>query len=437
MNTQSSVAAVAVASSQAGGSGRRLVAIDALRGLAALAVVLTHIPREHHGEFDWLFFAFLPLDFGTLGVPLFIILSGFCIHLATAQRAAAGNRAPVNWGAFWKRRFVRLYPPYVAAIVFSLTAYAIAAATGHLLPNQMLKSGWADLTTHLVMVHNITADYATGLNNPAFWTLALEEQLYGLFAVLLILRRRMPITRVLWISLAVTLAWRLGVVWSQFIAARYFDIPRDSDVVALGALPAIGNWTMWVFGWWFLWVLGAVAAEAHVGAVRLPAWCYSWRVALASSLVGAATYFRTLGVYTTYYLDDRATGWLRVWLQSLGSLSEPAFAVAGFILVNRWCRREGEGLGSRRWMRATAAVGVFSYSLYLVHFPTIFMLEAYLPVGDRQSFLHAGLRILAYVPICLVVAYAFFMVVERRFLSRTKSPIPARRPIGDLADEAN
>ena len=131
------------------------------------------------------------------------------------------------------------------------------------------------------------------------------------------------------------------------------------------------------------------------------------------------------------------TGWLRVWLQSVGALSEPAFAVACFIVVNRWCRAERQGQSVRRWMGAAAAIGVFSYSLYLIHFPTIFMLEAYLPIGDRQSFLHAPLRILVYVPICLAVAYAFFLVVERRFLSRGKSKVPAPKPNVGLAYEAN
>jgi peptidoglycan/LPS O-acetylase OafA/YrhL len=414
----------------------RLVAIDALRGLAAAAVVLTHIPRQTHGEFDWLFFSFLPLDFGTLGVPLFIVLSGFCIHLATAQRTVAGDRPQVNWGRFWKRRFVRLYPAYVAAIVFSLATYAFAKSTGNLLPSQRLTSLWTDLSTHLVMVHNVTADFATGLNNPAFWTLALEEQLYGLFAVLLVLRRRMSITRIVWIALTVSLAWRLGVVWFQFVAARGFDIPRESHILTLGPLPAIGSWTMWAFGWWFLWVLGAAAAEAHSGALRLPQWCYSWRVALAAAAFGAPTYFRTLGVYTTYYLNDHSTGWLRVGLQSIGALSEPAFAVACFVVVNRWCRDEREGHRPGRWMRGAAAVGVFSYSLYLVHFPTIFMLEAYLPVGERQNLLHGVARIMVYVPICLVVAYIFFQAVERRCLRRPRATAYTAKSRVGLAYEA-
>src|SRR5688500_1389308 len=90
---------------------RRLTSIDALRGIAALAVVLTHIPREHRGRIDGTFFAFLPIDFGTLGVPLFLVISGFCIHLAVARRALEGHSASVDWAAFWKRRFYRLYPP--------------------------------------------------------------------------------------------------------------------------------------------------------------------------------------------------------------------------------------------------------------------------------------------------------------------------------------
>jgi peptidoglycan/LPS O-acetylase OafA/YrhL len=394
--------------------------------MAAFAVVLTHIPRQHHGEFDWLFFAFLPLDFGALGVALFIVLSGFCIHLGVARGGASGSAVRLNWLEFWKRRFVRLYPAYVGAIVFSLAAYSTLLAFGRLPARRVMESAWTDLVIHLAMLQNVTPEYLSGLYNPAFWTLALEEQLYALFALVLVLRRRVPVTRVLLLALAVTLIWRIGGVWVQFTLSFYFDIARDAQVIAIPGVPAIGSWGTWAPAWWFLWVLGAVAAEAHAGIIRLPEWCYSWRVALGAAGACVPTYFRTLGVYTTYFLNDDSDRWLRVSLETIGVLSEVAFGLACFIVLNSWCRAERQQRFTGSWIRPAAAVGLFSYSLYLVHFPVIGMLEAFLPIGDRQSFAHAPLRVLVYSTICIAVAYAFFVLVERRFLTRSK-PKPLAR----------
>src|SRR5437868_13060771 len=102
------------------GASRRLMSIDALRGIAALAVLLSHVP--HLGELGpraaaWLF---CPLDYGSRGVPLCLIISGFCIHLSVARQAAKGQGLSCDWAGFWRRRFRRLFPPYLAAILFSL-----------------------------------------------------------------------------------------------------------------------------------------------------------------------------------------------------------------------------------------------------------------------------------------------------------------------------
>jgi peptidoglycan/LPS O-acetylase OafA/YrhL len=400
---------------------RRLKSIDALRGLAALAVVLTHIPREHSGQPDAAFFALLPIDFGTLGVPLFLVISGFCIHLAVARRALAGQQASVDWAAFWKRRFYRLYPPYLAAIAFSLVAYALVSAFGHVPPGRQLESVWTDLASHMLLVHNILPAFADGLFNPAFWTLALEEQLYALFALLLVLRRRMSIVRVLVISLGIAVLWRVGITWLQFFLVREAGIPREAHLIEVGALPAIGAWANWPFAWWFLWVLGAVAAEGYTRTTTLPRWCYSPLVACSAAAFGALTYFRTLGRYTEFWLTDQgAQGWWRAGLNSFGGLSELAFGVSFFVLLNRWVRAEQDGRFTQRWAVQLTSVGVFSYSLYLVHHPTIAVLETWLPLGPRTSLTATLMRIVLYVPICVAVGYAFFYAVERHFLRHRK-----------------
>src|SRR5262249_3570790 len=90
--------------------------IDQLRGLAALAVVACHVgvsayrdvPNEGGTPWPWLGFV---LGFGYLGVPLFFVISGFCIHLPQARMLAAGAPRAPEWRRFFARRLWRLYPP--------------------------------------------------------------------------------------------------------------------------------------------------------------------------------------------------------------------------------------------------------------------------------------------------------------------------------------
>ncbi|HET8529599.1 MAG TPA: acyltransferase family protein, partial [Methylomirabilota bacterium] len=64
--------------------------VDQLRGLAALAVVLCHLAVSAYREAPnlggdpWPWLALI-LGFGYLGVPLFFVISGFCIHLPQAR----------------------------------------------------------------------------------------------------------------------------------------------------------------------------------------------------------------------------------------------------------------------------------------------------------------------------------------------------------------
>src|ERR1700730_6258229 len=107
------------------GKGGRLLGIDLLRGVACLAVVGFHIYHmsgvdESPSPWRWVFY---PFHFGSSGVTIFIVLSGFCIHLSVARTLKNSQRLRAEWGKFWRRRFIRLYPPYLAAIVLSFLTY--------------------------------------------------------------------------------------------------------------------------------------------------------------------------------------------------------------------------------------------------------------------------------------------------------------------------
>src|SRR5713226_7827376 len=182
----------------------RLKSIDALRGAAALGVVLYHAvgPNAQFGPriLRWLAIPMLPaIRFGYVGVFLFFVISGFCIHLSRA-RAQVLNNQPVGFTAFWKRRFRRLYPPYLIALTlyFGIAAYTTKFA---LTPFYI----W-DVISHVLMIHNLDSHTVYSVNG-VFWTLAIEEQLYLAYFLLLFMRKRWGWQRTLVVCLLTRVVW--------------------------------------------------------------------------------------------------------------------------------------------------------------------------------------------------------------------------------------
>src|SRR5687767_12297319 len=103
----------------------RLQSIDALRGIAALCVVLYHAVLQTQNAvpgniFQWPAKGLVFLSsLSYIGVFLFFAISGFCIHLQWAKSQVT-NPQPIHFEAFWKRRIRRLYPPYLIAICLFL-----------------------------------------------------------------------------------------------------------------------------------------------------------------------------------------------------------------------------------------------------------------------------------------------------------------------------
>jgi len=392
----------------------RLVAVDLLRGAAAVAVVVTHTPRSAPTGFDLRALATLPLDFGMLGLQLFIVLSGFCIHHGYARRFAAGRTGGWSWAAFWRRRFFRLYPPYVAAVALSLVVvYGLTPPAER--PPELPADVVGDVVSHLLMVHNLSPDYTGGVGNAALWSLGLEEQLYGLFAVVVLLRARLSARVVLGIGLAVSVLWVAASVWVPFLLTRYAGWP-PGGVIELGRI-RIGHWGSWPFGWWFLWLIGAVAAEAHVGLVRVPAWLMSRWVIAATVAVTAVTNYRTLGRYARNWLSDAGDGgWLRSGLLTVVGLSDLVFAVGCFALLLRLIRAERQGGLTSPAARWTARLGLISYSLYLIHMPVLLLLAPLLGTPGEAASIAAA--VVGGVAASIAFAIPFFFVFERPFLRR-------------------
>lgn len=395
----------------------RLVSIDVLRGVAILAVLAIHIPHDAPGgwrEHPFFLLSWLA-EFGYLGVPLFIVISGFCIHRRAAQAMHQAGSYAFSWAQFWKRRFIRLYPPYVAAIALSLfAAFHLHERVAD--PASLL--GW-DLLTHLLLVHNLTWDYATGLGNGAFWSLGTEEQLYALYYLfLLMLTRRSP-RFALAVAATVTIGWRLLV-------------PQLGESgIDVGPF-AIGKWYQWPLHYWLHWVLGAIAVNAWFGNTRLPAWCRS--IPLGGALVVAGMAFNN----ATFELLHRTSGALaslaptgEVLAQTLHGLGELVLLLGFFCVLNGMLLRERAGARMPSVEGPLAWIGRISYSIYLVHIPVIHALGEHLSLGATPA--EWPLRAIAFASAAIACGYLFHQAVERWFLDG-RWPWPRRRHV--LAVEA-
>ena len=365
-------------------SGRTHFAqIDALRGVAALMVVCHHC-WVFGGGAGWPHVtlgarrvALFGGDcYGYVGVDLFLVLSGFC--LAWPFLADPGRRFSVR--EYAGRRFWRIYPAYAATFVALLIASALCR-----------RSGTEDVR-RLALAHGPTLpQVAAGLGlqmtclNASFWSLCLELRWYFVFPLVLLLARR----RSAWYALPFALA-----------AAALTPPGAHGPLKLLTYLPAFA--------------LGVCAAEVQA---RPHVWLHGLLRRGARPGLAAALLLCLL-VLPDAFSPRRVSLWEVV----------PAGLLFFFLVL---AALQGRPVLPRP-LRALQAVGLFSYSLYLIHQPLVEVTGAVLHPGEwgpaaQVLFWHG-----AFLPALLFLSYAFYRVAEAPFCSRRSRADLARRLFGDV-----
>ena len=371
-----------------------MLSLDAMRGGAALAVVTYHAlgvaPQTAFIGWEW----WLPrlaeylVHFAFAGIYLFFVISGFCIHLHWAKTRAAGVEQPlIDFGKFWKRRVRRLYPPYFVALALYLVYLAYKTpvdVTGFYV--------W-DVLLHLFMLHNLDPRTVYTING-AFWTLAVEEQLYLAYFLLLFLRIRYGWAKTLLVCFSARVLW--------VILGRALSEPLGFHIPVTEA--AATNW--------FIWALGALSVEAAIGLIKLPAWCF--KISVGGLALGCAMALATL----LPMVDQRGlihdVGW---------TVMHPAWGVGFFILVNysvaaeqRWRQKLSR---VPRLIAMLAPIGLISYSLYLTH---SFVLMHWYWFGFTEWHVRS-ISLVITMPLSVVFAWLFFRLCERPFMTSAATKV--------------
>jgi len=356
-------------------SGQRYMpGLDGLRALAVLAVI------AYHEQFGW-------AQGGLLGVGVFFTLSGFLITSLLVGEWSADGR--IKLGDFWLHRARRLLPALfvMLAVVIAWVTIEDRARLTNLRSAVGAAAGYFSNWYLIARNQSYFSRFAPPAPLDHLWSLAVEEQFYLLWPLLLIvglilLRRRKAAgpwlivpTAVLTIASAVAMArWYLP----GLDPTRVYE---GTDTRAFGLL--IG--AMLALAW---------PSHGRIGAEGAPAKPSKWRRVLldAAGVAGLATIFVMIwrvGEYSPFAYR--------------GGLVVLSVATAAVVAATAY---PGSLVGQALGWRPLRWIGVRSYGIYLWHFPVIVMTSR---VNVKPSLALAGLQIAASI---LLAALSWQLIEE-------------------------
>ncbi|WP_171046694.1 acyltransferase family protein [Pseudarthrobacter sp. NamE5] len=339
--------------------------IQGLRAIAVGVVVLDHLLKWPSG--------------GYIGVDIFFVISGFLITgILIREHERTGRLSFVD---FYRRRLRRIMPVAVLVLVAATAAVSLIQGIGR------AKAILVDSTYSLLFAANwhfaaAGTDYmqAHGPVSPVqhYWSLAVEEQFYILWPVLVVLVLGVAVKRFGWHK-------RRGM---QVLRASMVGLTVASFIYACWQSSAEPTWAYFsTFS--RAWELG-VGALLAVFAVRLSEIPEAVRAGLA--WLGVA------GVAVALFALNPQSVFPAPW----GAL--PVVATALVIAAGTG----GSGSHTPQLLSAWPMqyVGKISYSLYLWHFPTIIISQSIFPQPQRT------LVVLVQLVVMVTLSVASFHLVE-------------------------
>jgi peptidoglycan/LPS O-acetylase OafA/YrhL len=370
-------------------------ALDGVRGLAIIFVLLVHLTPDSHVRgarlLEWIYkFAWA----GWIGVDLFFVLSGFLITGILLKT----QEEPEYLTNFYMRRTLRIFPLYfgVLFLVFVILAHSPAAE-------------WLGIQTiarHQLWFWLYATNFGMALHFPGrvgfcdsrfiilspFWSLAVEEHFYLVWPWIVRASSTRNLKRVCWLLIVSSLLLRIAAVavhpgWLNF---RYFILltPLRIDALAAGSLLAIvtrqhGRPTFFVRQRLWIWLV-----------------------------CGAALVLITLRKKGLWQSDP--------FIATIGVSIIACFAAATLVLAlfapkNGWMHKI--------WTHpALKFMGKYSYGMYVYHSFLQAPLAWIVPAAALGRWLHQPeLGDLAFVILCtmatVVMAYVSYRVYEEPFLS--------------------
>ena len=351
---------------------RRIDVIDLLRGLSCLGVLFYHIridlwigwrsitnyPLEYSSFERNMAWLSIPTPFLGYAILLFFLISGFCIHYPNTL----SDTKPC-WKIYLKRRFWRIYPTYLIAILLT----SVISYFCHI--------KWGDIDWNferILRVATVSQNYPPGngqfLTNPSLWTIPLEIEFYVLYPLAFFCILKFGFFILLTLSVGLSLIGvylaSLGLQWVSYTS--------------------LFLWPCWLLGAW----IASLYRDNKLSKLKI--------FPVSSILI----------LFLIFALASRLQKW-EEWIQYA---CWTGFYFTFFLIFLRFEKsisRQKENF----LFKSLAWLGQISFSLYLIHFP-LFKLFGFIHLSYFQEKPANFIITLAYLlPVCFL-AWIFYRLIE-------------------------
>lgn len=322
------------------------------------------------------------LAFGHDAVVVFIVLSGYCLMLPVVRSQSFQLRG--GFRLFIARRVRRIVPPYYAALLlFAFSPFLLKTLLGKSPPFAPYHTTWGDFLAHLFLIHNWRVSWARSIDFP-MWSVSAEWQIYFLFALLLL-----P-------------TWRkFGKIGSFVLSIVVAFIPM--------ALRAAGIAVDWSCPWFLsMFCLGMLAAHFSFSTFY-----QNWSAVKVPILTLALIFFCIACALHGFAPEQDATPWIDA---PIGLATSFFLLSVTQVEAGTTAKRIRKVLESR-WV---VAIGAFSYSLYLIHWPIICTLHEFLTRKRLPGWQYAVGLYGGSIGLSLRIGYVFYLLFERPFTQPTR-----------------
>lgn len=377
---------------------RYMPQLDALRGIAVLAVIVSHFGLG--ANWQWLAQS---LDLGRLGVRLFFVLSGFLItySLLEAQQKILMNGLSKQQALrqFYINRALRIFPIYylVIAILWALDfqQFSEVGLESALYLANFDSVRYVGSPDQMQLAHASTAH---------FWSLAVEEQFYLLFPALVFFCKRRQLVWLIFLLISAAVAWRFYFVFLSDIGFPFrnmLTLPGCLDSLCIGA------------------ALSLYATRDRTRQRPNPA-------LLHALLIGAGILFVVL---SALYVANMA---IRPYLVIYDSVIAILFA---FLIYHASKSRE-DRIGAVLNLAPLKYLGKISYGVYIYHPFAPHLIIGFASVVELNHLMSPGVMIALSYALSFAAAAISWHAVEMPLL-RLKKPISSGNLITQQAEEAN
>lgn len=351
-------------------SRSKFVALDGLRGFAAIFVVALHISNMLSGW--WPSSAFLAVD-------LFFMLSGFVVPYAYERKL----QQDLTFARFFEIRVIRLYPLYILGVSISLVPYLVSASLVRGLWPLHKPAVWTAWALFMLPVPAWEPQNSFPLNPPA-WSLFLEMVVnvaYGL---------AFP-----WLRIRVVAAVAAVAMLALIVSDQHFQT---------------GNFG--TGGIELVWALSRVTCPFAIGVLLFRIWSTGRLSPARVPVMLPCLLFAGL-----LLLPGEG---------ALGAALGPLLVVAGLtavVMLGLRSRPEG-GVA-----RAFESLGLLSYPLYALHLPILNLCRGLLPMLG----VGLGAATLIAVPVVFTVAWLSIRLYDEPVRARLTRWMALRRAQVDAA----